>query len=151
MMVKLSKKSVLKACKSVLAEKISAIQFEIENLKEAAQQETKSSMGDKYETVREIMMQEQSKLTDRLELLFNQVKILESIELKKHTKIKLGSLVETDEAFFFISVALGMKEIEKKKVFFVSPLAPLVIKMIGKSKRESFVFNGKKHTILSVD
>ncbi|MEM0939651.1 MAG: hypothetical protein AAF600_06360 [Bacteroidota bacterium] len=150
-MMELSKKIVLKMCKLVLAEKISEIQLEIEKVKEAAQQETKSSMGDKYETVREIIMQEQNKLTNRLELLFNQAKTLEAIKLKTHTEIKLGSLVETDEAFFFISIALGVEEIEKKKVFIVSPIAPLVLKMIGKKKGESFVFNGKKQTILSVD
>lgn len=150
-MLKLSKSEVLGTCKSILNHKITEVQTEIEKVKSAAQEETKSSMGDKYETGREMMMQERSKLSDQLALLLDQAKALEAIKDEKHAEVKLGSLVKTDLAIYYVSIALGVIEVNKKKIFVVSSAAPLVREMLTKKEGEEFSFNGKGQIITAIE
>ena len=58
----ISKPKVHEACRVFLMQKIENLSTELEALREAAIAETKSSMGDKYETGREMMMQERNRL-----------------------------------------------------------------------------------------
>ena len=149
-MSKLTKEQVLHQCRATVEDRTKALQAELEKVKASAQEETKSSMGDKYETGREMMMQESNKLNERLEVLLRQTAALSAIDDEAHAVVKSGSLVQTDQGIYFISVALGVLEIKKVKVFVVSPVAPLVRELIGKAEGDVIQFNGRKQRILSV-
>ena len=149
-MSKLTKEQVLHHCRATVEDRTKALQAELEKVKASAQEETKSSMGDKYETGREMMMQESNKLNERLEVLLRQTAALSAIDGEAHAVVKSGSLVQTDQGIYFISVALGVLEIKKVKVFVVSPVAPLVRELIGKAEGDVIQFNGRKQRILSV-
>ena len=149
-MSKLTKEQVLHQCRATVEDRTKALQAELEKVKASAQEETKSSMGDKYETGREMMMQESNKLNERLEVLLRQTAALSAIDGEEHAVVKSGSLVQTDQGIYFISVALGVLEIKKVKVFVVSPVAPLVRELIGKAEGDVIQFNGRKQRILSV-
>ncbi len=149
-MSKLTKEQVLHQCRATVEDRTKALQAELEKVKASAQEETKSSMGDKYETGREMMMQESNKLNERLEVLLRQTAALSAIDGEAHAVVKSGSLVQTDQGIYFISVALGVLEIKKVKVFVVSPVAPLVRELIGKAEGDVIQFNGRKQRILSV-
>ena len=95
-------------------------------------------------------MQESNKLNERLEVLLRQTAALSAIDGEAHAVVKSGSLVQTDQGIYFISVALGVLEIKKVKVFVVSPVAPLVRELIGKAEGDVIQFNGRKQRILSV-
>ena len=65
-------------------------------LMESNKQEGKSSAGDKHETALSMMHLEQEKLNYKLQEILAQKAILDKIDPNaKHTKISLGSLVQT--------------------------------------------------------
>ena len=145
------KKRIREECLSMLKDKIREIKSEIDAVQESAISDTKSSMGDKYETGREVMMQEKNKLDGQLGILLDQLTALKMIEVDKtHAKVRQGSLVETDKGTFFISIPFGQMNFNGKQIFVISPGAPLAREMAGKSVSESFSFNTQTHTIKSI-
>lgn len=136
----------------VLEKKIADIQSELDAIKESATAETKSSMGDKYETSREMMMQERSRLGSQLEVFINQKAALNAIDLEKnYTEVSYGCLVKTVQATFYLSAAIGPITLEKQSIFAISGEAPLSKVMIGKRAGESFSFNNKTFEIKSIE
>ena len=145
------KVAVHSKCVEWVSEKINEVQKELQEIKNSAFAETKSSMGDKYETSREMMMQESNKLGDQLEILSNQLTILHSIDLAKElSEVKLGALVETNVAKYFLSIPLGVVKYTKDQVFALSPNAPIAKMMLGKRAGDQFSFNGRNQQILSL-
>lgn len=149
-MPKLSKEKVINYCKSSLKQKMEELNSEIAKIEESAANETKSSMGDKYETGREMMMQEKVKLNGRLETLVKQMTALGTIDETQHQVVKNGSLVETTHANFFIIAAIGVLEIEREQVYVISQVAPFAKELIGKREGDEFHFNGRQQHILSL-
>lgn len=98
--------------------------------------ETKSSMGDKYETSREMLQQEINRLQNQLKIVHQQLDILHQNEIKTTEKIEKGSLVQTDLGYFYISVAYGKFAFEDKMIFAISEESPLSKAMIGLKKGE---------------
>jgi hypothetical protein len=69
---------------------------------------------------------------------------------KVHTKIEIGSLVETNNGWYYFSVGLGAVKMNETTIFAMNPLAPIGILLSGKTKGEKVVFNGKTTEILNV-
>lgn len=113
----------------------------------ASNNETKSSMGDKYETTREMVQQEINNLQIQLNENVRAKNSLKFINITPHQIIGSGSLVETERGLFFIAVSLGEISVEKKKIFIISPESPLAKVLIGKKKGEEISLNNTKQTI----
>ena len=113
----------------------------------ASNNETKSSMGDKYETTREMVQQEINNLQIQLNENVRAKNSLKFINITPHQIIGSGSLVETERGLFFIAVSLGEIIVEKKKIFIISPESPLAKVLIGKKKGEEISLNNSKQTI----
>ena len=109
--------------------------------------ETKSSMGDKYETSREMVQQEINKLQWQLSDYIKSREVLKSINLKPQTKVGVSTLVQTDRGWFFISVSLGVITYKAQEVFAVSMQSPVALAMHNKTPGESIVVNNTVHTI----
>ena len=77
---------------------------------------------------------------------------LSKIDKSHYTEnIDFGSLVETNDNYYFISVALGKIALEEgSSVYAISTEAPIYQEMKGKKAGESFSFNDKEHKILEV-
>ncbi|TBW29112.1 transcription elongation factor [Gramella sp. KN1008] len=77
---------------------------------------------------------------------------LSRIDQKHYTEqIDFGSVVETSENYYFISVALGKISLDEgSTVFAISTEAPIYQEMKGKKAGDSFTFNGKEQKILNV-
>ncbi len=145
------KSEIRAAFLNFLEKKISSIKAELAAVKDAATSETKSSMGDKYETSREMMMQERNRLGSQLEIIMNQVAALNMIDVEKsHSEVAYGCLVKTEESTFFISTAAGQLKIGSQVVFAVSGEAPLSKAMMGAKVGDSFTFNHKSFKIMDV-
>lgn len=115
--------------------KIQTLQKQQEDLLESLKHETKSTAGDKYETSRAMLHQEQENIASQLSVLFQQKAILESISLNENLateKIQFGSLVTTSKGMIFIAAALGKIIVDNQTVFAVSPESPLGKMMMGK-------------------
>ena len=134
----------------IIHEKLSA---KIENLERlisetrASNNETKSSMGDKFETSREMVQQEINNLQIQLNENLNARNSLKIINTKLHQMIGLGSLVETNNGLFYIAVSLGEIKLNDKKIFVISTESPLGKLLFGKKKGEEIILNNTKQII----
>jgi hypothetical protein len=145
------KKQIFIECYRILDQKIIDLKETLEQVREAANAEGKSSMGDKYEITRSMMQLEQEKLSKQLGELFDQQKELEKIDtVRKHELPALGSLIETNNGKFFIASAIGKISLIGSDVFVISALSPLGKKLI-ESKLNPFELNGKSYEIRSIE
>ena len=113
-----------------------------------AKNDTKSTAGDKHETGRAMMQHEQEKLRIQLTEIEQQIALLQKINPEIiGDQIKLGSLVQTQKAIFYISIAYGQIEIEDSCVFVISAIAPIAQKMLAKKCGDQFEMNGIQYQI----
>lgn len=145
------KKSVLLKCHAAIDSKIDALNAVLTDLTEAGNNETKSSAGDKHETARAMMQLEQEKLGKQIQEWEIQKNILAKIDgEKKSSSISLGSLVESNNGYFFIAANIGKIQVGDSSVMVISTQSPLGIEFLNKVSGNDFSFNGKPYKILSV-
>ena len=143
------KSELLEIIHQKISEKIQKLEQLIAETR-ASNNDTKSSMGDKYETSREMLQQEINNLQIQLNEHLKSQKILKNINPNPHKIVTLGSLVETEKGKFFIAVSLGELSFNQEKIFVVSAESPLAKAMNGKKTGESFVVNNLQQTIKNI-
>ena len=148
-LLKMNKREILNFIQNILTEKIQNLQKLIEETR-ASSNDTKSSMGDKYETGREMLQQEINNLQIQLNGFSNSMNILKNINPVPHQSVGLGSLVETEKGKFFIAVSLGEIVFEKEKIFIISAESPLAKAMHGLKKNDIFNINNVNQAIKNV-
>ena len=148
----MEKETLINLIKIILNNKISTLNKDINSLKESQKNDTKSSMGDKYETGRAMIQLELEKHHSRLSINKEMLSILLKINPKLKTEtIKLGSLVKTNHGWFFISIGIGKIILENNtEVIVLSPISPLGKMFLNKSKNESFDFQKRQYQITEV-
>jgi transcription elongation GreA/GreB family factor len=150
-MLPIDKISVYEVCHSQLKAKIDLVTESMRTLQSSANEETKSSAGDKYETGRAMAQLEIEKLTSQLMELKKQKQVLDQIQISKiNQHVQLGSLVETTDTTFFLSVSLGKIMIGNKPFFCISASSPIGAKLLGLKPHDSFVFQNKNYEVISV-
>lgn len=146
------KKKLYDYCVEFLNRRIDAAQEAIRVAQESANDETKSSAGDKYETGRAMMQLEIEKNATQLEEALKQKKIVDAINIDAQPlKIQNGSLVRTDNGNFFLAISVGMVVIEDKSFAVVSAQSPIGSKLIGLKSGDSFSFGNKTYKVTQVD
>ncbi|MFV0157905.1 hypothetical protein OBK24_05440 [Empedobacter falsenii] len=131
-------------------DKITYLNGLIDDLR-ASNNDTKSSMGDKYETSREMMQQEITRIQNQLNEVLIQQEVFSTLKVIENTTISRGSYVETTMGNFCISVSFGEIIFENKKIFVLSTHTPLVKILAGKSENDTFEMNGKLFRITKVE
>ncbi len=145
------KERILQQHQQLLQDKIDVFRDMISGLTEDAQNDAKGSAGDKHETALSMMHIEQEKLNHKLKEILNQKAILDKMDATlNHTKIALGSLVQTNGMLLFISAALPKIIVEHKTIIAVSPQSPLGSKLMGNEVGFQFEINATKFKIESV-
>ena len=145
----MDKSEILILVKTKVEEKILYLVNLIEDTR-SSNNETKSSMGDKYETGREMLQQEINRLKSQLDVYLQQQEILKKLNGEASSKVESGALVETNKGIFFVSVSLGEFHYQGKKVFAISEESPLAIAMMNKQVGNVFSLNQIPQTILSI-
>lgn len=146
-----SKEEIIGVCRKHLIDKQNSYNQELIKIRESATNETKSSMGDKYETSREMMRQEEAKMVSQLQLVNDQISSLERINPRhKSNKAEFGAVVETNVSIFFISISLGKVDILSQQAFVISPSAPLAKGLAGKGIGDEIAFNNLKYEIKAI-
>ena len=143
------KSELLEIIHQKISEKIQKLEQLIAETR-ASNNDTKSSMGDKYETSREMLQQEINNLQIQLNEHLKSQKILKNINPNPHKVVTLGSLVETEKGKFFIAVSLGEITFSQEKIFVISAESPLAKAMNGKKTGESFVVNNLSQIIKNI-
>ena len=133
-----------------IEEKINYMQHLIDDLR-ASNNDTKSSMGDKYETSREMMQQEITRIQNKLNEVLIQQETVSKIKIVENKTVGLGNYVETTMGNFCMACSFGEIIFENKKIFVLSTQTPLAKILVGKSEKESFEMNGKAFQITKVD
>ena len=142
------KPQVLQRYKELLQDRIDVFQDMIAGLTTDAQNDAKGSAGDKHETALSMMHLEQEKLNHKLREILDQKSIVDRIEADAvHQKVALGSLVQANGMWLFISAALPKVSIEGTTVFALSPQSPLGSLLMGKGVNASVELNGKVYHI----
>jgi hypothetical protein len=145
------KEKIFLHCLTLLEKREKEIKAEIGNLREGIANDSKSSMGDKYETSREMSQQEINRLEQQLGNNGQQLFQLKALILHSSTKsVGLGSLVKTNIGNFFISIGLGEIVVEQQSVFLISAVSPLGKLIIGKNEGDQFEMNKKEIKILQL-
>ena len=145
----MNKSEILQIIQDKLSAKIENLERLI-NETRASNNETKSSMGDKFETSREMVQQEINTLQIQLNENRNARNSLKQINTNLHQTIGLGTLVETDKGLFYIAVSLGEIVFNEKKIFVISTESPLGKILFGMKKGEEISLNNMKQTIKAV-
>lgn len=145
------KRKLLAHCVSFLNSRIETAQEAIRMAQESANDETKSSAGDKYETGRAMMQLEIEKNSTQLEEALKQKKILDAINIElQPVKIQNGSLVLTDQGNFFIAISVGLVKIESKSYAIVSAQSPIGARLFGLKQGDTFLFANKAYRISEI-
>lgn len=145
------KKSLYDKCLSQLDEQVNALKSNLASIVESRDNETKSSVGDKYETGRAMMQLEFQKVEGQLNRLQNQKGQLKQIDPSvSSSQIRQGSLVFTNQGTYFISIPLGKVKLEEVTYFCLSLDSPIGKLLNKRSKGEGIVFNGRSIEILDV-
>lgn len=145
----MNKAELLELVKQKISEKIQKLEQLIAETR-ASNNDTKSSMGDKYETSREMLQQEINNLQLQLNEQLKSQQILKNIQSISHKTVNLGSFVETDKGKFFIAVSLGELSLNQEKIFIISAESPLAKVMNGKKEDEIFKLNNLTQTIKTI-
>lgn len=146
----MDKASLLRLIKEKLSEKIENFEKLISETR-ASSNDTKSSMGDKYETGREMLQQEINNLQVQLNEILKQKDFLKTVLPKPNDKAEKGAIVKTEKGLFFISVSLGEIKIDSEKIICISPESPLAKAMNGKQKGEVFSLNNMSQKIFEIE
>jgi LPS O-antigen subunit length determinant protein (WzzB/FepE family) len=142
------KQKLYAECLKYVQTRIDTAQQSIQATQQAANEETKSSAGDKYETGRAMMQQETDRNMAQLNEA-NKLKVALNQISSNHisTAAEAGSVVITDNGNFYLAISAGALTIDGKAYFAVSPASPIGFKMKGLKKGDEFRVNGKDYRI----
>ena len=145
----MNKSEILQIIQDKLSAKIENFERLIDETR-ASNNETKSSMGDKYETGREMLQQEINNLQIQLNENMKSETLLKTINPVLHKTAGFGSIVETEKARFFIAVSLGEITFNGEKIFVISTESPLGKAMHGKKEGEKIIVNGLAQSVMGI-
>jgi transcription elongation GreA/GreB family factor len=123
----------------------------IQVAQQSANEETKSSAGDKYETGRAMAQLEIEKSMIQLGEAKKLKQVLDQISVERESPIiSMGSVVFTNQGNFFIAISAGQFVIDSKTYFAISPNSPIGQKLMGLHAHDSFLFNKKEYQISNI-
>ena len=149
--MKVIKTELYKLCVQSVEQKADRLKDAIKKAQESANSDTKSSMGDKYETGRAMAQLEIEKNTGQLIETQNQMNVLSRISPSVNSDIiGNGSLVISSSGNYYISVSAGLFQLKGNSYFVISIQSPIGLKMKGLKKDDEFTLNNKVIRILEV-
>ena len=138
-------------CLALLTERIRELEEAVANVQESRNNETKSSAGDKYETSRAMMQQEEDKLLARLDNTRQmQLQLQQLNPTQQQESAEMGALITTNQRTYYLGVSLGKVILESDTIFCISREAPLAGLLWQKKAGDSIEINGRKEQILAI-
>jgi len=138
-------------CQQFVEQRIANAREAIKNATDSANDDTKSSAGDKHETGRAMAHLEQEKGVTQLNEAIELQSVLQKInpEIISNT-IQVGSVVITDKGNFYICIPAGKIEVDNQVYFAISIGSPIGMKIKKLSKKDQFEFNSSVYNIIDV-
>jgi transcription elongation GreA/GreB family factor len=145
------KSRLKKVAEQLLTERISMSKAAIDNAQEAANSDSKSSAGDKYETGRAMGHLEKDMYSRQLAENMRELSSLQQVNTGIiYHSAQTGAVVQCPDQSFFIATGLGKQLIDDHPVYFVSPNTPIAKLLLHKKAGDSFVFNKMNIVITKV-
>lgn len=145
------KRQLYEECLTYTDKRIIALTDSIHVIQQSANQETKSTAGDKYETGRAMA---------QLEIDNHRSQLAEAVKMKQELlrvpvedtvqSIKPGTLVFTPRGNFYIAINAGQQKVNDQIFYTVSAGAPIAQKLIGLKAGDVFSLNNQEFTILEI-
>lgn len=139
-------------CKQIVQARSEEVRAEIKKIQQAANEETKSSAGDKYETGRAMAQLEIERSLAQLHEIEKLATALQNTNTEATgSSIRSGAMVITSKNTFYISISLGAIQFNMKNYFVVSPNSPIAKLLIGKQQGDSISWNGVSQVIQLIE
>jgi transcription elongation GreA/GreB family factor len=145
------KQAITSQLLELLEDRISTASEAVKSVMESRDSDEKNSAGDKHETSRAMIEIELEKATAQ-EARIRQMKAdLKRIDLTNvHTRIGVGSLVETSNGLYFLGIAWGAVKINEATVYCISVLSPIGELLKGRIAGDEITFQDKQIAIHKV-
>jgi hypothetical protein len=149
---KINLKEQLKAeCIRLLELRLQNSRQAMNRAQEAANEEEKSSAGDKYETGRAVSQLDRDMNARQMEEVQRELAIVLATDVKTvYNRVTTGAYISCTAADFFVAAGLGKILVDGKTIIALSPKAPLAIAMQGKGAGQKFIFLNKEFEINTV-
>jgi len=145
------KQKLLQACKQYVEQRIATASQAMNDAQDSANEEGKSSAGDKYETGRALMQIERDNAAQQVEEALKLKRVLDQINPEVlHDKVSLGSVVITSIYKIYLAIGAGKKHVEGEDFLIIAPLSPLGKTLLGLKVHEQFRFNNQVDTIIKI-
>ena len=138
-------------CTALISARLDRIQKTIKDLEASLKDETKCTSGDKHHTGRAMLQIERENAGNQLREIEKVMRQLDKVDVEAFSEVvRLGSIVETNQAVFFLSISVGKLEIKDSIYLGVAPNSPIGLNLLGKKEGEKFNFNGTVYKIQQV-
>lgn len=136
------RKALIEVCRERLNERLQVFEEAMLRAQDFANEQEKSSAGDKYETSRAMAQLEREMNAAQAAEVQNELQFLMKIDPDlRSNKIIVGSVIETSRALYFIGVGLNAINLTGTNVITLSARAPLSKALLGKQAGDVVHFN----------
>ncbi len=142
------KENLYNQCTLITNNRLETINSTIKAIHNSLLSETKSSAGDKHETGRAMLQLEREKAGNQLAEIQKVKERLAKISISNSSDvIKLGSVVYTNKANYYIAISAGVLKIEDESFYAISPSTPIGQLLLSKQVGDSISFRDNTFTI----
>lgn len=135
-------------CEQVFIQRITTTQQAMDAAQAAANNESKSSVGDKYETARAMSQMEKDMHARQLLAHQQDLHALRAVNVQSIYHVPAaGAVIQSNTTNFFIGAGLGKQVINGETVIFLSPVSPLALQLMQKKVGDEFEFKGKNRIL----
>ncbi|MFC4685663.1 MAG: hypothetical protein BGO86_08435 [Chryseobacterium sp. 36-9] len=127
--------------------KVKTLEFYLNFSLEASRDIKKTS---KYDSIREEIQEEIYHLDKQMVSLKSMQNQMRKVLNSESDVVKLGSLVITNKARFYISVSLGEFFFQGDRFYAISPESPMAQTMMGMKPGDSFILNRISQEIVEI-
>lgn len=147
----LLKHKLVEACQEYIDRRIATATTAMNDAQRSANEEGKSSAGDKYETGRAMMQIERDQAANQLEEALKLKGVIDQLNPDvQHESVSLGSIVITTQFNVFIAIGAGKIKVDDYDFLVVGTHSPLGKELLGRKTQEQFIFNRQPNTIVKI-
>lgn len=136
---------------TLIGARIAAARDAIDQAQQAANQEGKSSAGDKYETARAMSHLQKDMFSRQLAEYTKEQAALHAVNVEIcYPSVTTGAFIDCGDLALFMAAGLGKQVVDGKTILFLSPQAPLASLLLHKKKGDTLSFGNTSHNISDV-
>lgn len=145
------KEALLAVCQEKVNGRYQKLKQTLADLNEALEEESDSGGDDGFDNSRSMIQIDIENMTKQLGEVNILRDILQKIDIRSTTPYaRLGSLVKTNKAIYFLSLSIGTVVVNNENYLCVALHSPIGSMISGKLPGDKFVFNQAEQEILEI-